>query len=345
MPTILRPIRSPTSRPNGYAVLLLCAIAIIAAILYGLYLVVVHLICCRGKDKKARCVILWGWVIGIGLTAGLCTSLVWFGPHERNLTETDMVHATLGLSPLLCTGVTVQSPDSQFDAYLLPKGPDFLPYPQDYKESRDIFLDSNELVYQGFYLLKGTTVTVKNSLSGQLDVYVVKGKKKVSAWENNKFSSSSFHASIEDGDEYEFEAKDSDEYNFVYINNGVYGCDLSTLFELNRVYYDTSNAVRSCESLDAGSSCDLTYSNVVSSESVVVTIDSADDAGGYATLKTECKRRVWMFVLIFALIPLLLGANGTLIIKYRFRESKNIVSNESHDGYGTLSGQKSTLEA
>ena len=214
---------------NGEANLFVCLLYCAFGIFFILYLVIVHLICCHGKTIKARYAILWGWVIVIGLTTGMCISLVFFGQHEWHMTQAMTLDVTSGVTPEFCSGVTIQSPDMQFNAY--------------------------------------------------------------------------------------FEHRSPLEYNI-------------------------SNAKHSCIYVEPGSFCDLAYSCVVCDEIVMVKIGSVYNAYGHGTLTTECQHRLWMYLIIFGLIPILLGALGTFIIYHIFRESENTLFSELDKDYHTLSDQQ-----
>ena len=219
----------PSVIENGEINLFVCLLCCAFGIFFILYLVIVHFICCYGKTTKARYAILWGWVIVIGLTTGMCIALVIFGPHKWDMTQTMTLSVTLGVTPEFCTGVTIQSPDMQFNAYLLHR---------------------------------------------------------------------------------------------------------------SRLEYNMSNAIQSCKHVKRGSYCGLAYSGVVNDEIVMVKIESVYNAYGHGTLKTECKHRVLMYLLIFGLIPILLGAMGTVIIYYIFRESKSTMLSVFEKDYHTLSDQQ-----
>ena len=162
--------------------------------------------------------------------------------------------------------------------------------------------------YWGFYLLKGTKLEIKNCAYGNhtFDVYIIQGKKNFDAWKRDSYDTSSYkeyYLTFHCPGFFNFYVSETDEYYIVYVNHGS-EASITATFSLNRTVYDTSDSVAWCKNVRY---CDLSYSGKGSDESVVIFVKSAQNEEGDATLNTDCKHRVCVFVLVFFLVPLCVG--------------------------------------
>ena len=284
-------------------------------------------VCCKGQSSKRRYAILWTWIVVIVFIAAMATSLGTYGPRVTEMSESDMREVTSGVSTTFCTDVTIKSIDAQFDAYILHGKPKIRQDRNSYQYNKTMSIPNEKYKYWGYYLLKGTKLEIKNCAydNHTFDVYIIQGKNNFDAWKRNSYDTSSYkeyYLTFHCPGFFNFYVSETDEYYIVYVNHGS-EASITATFSLNRTVYDTSDSVAWCKNVRY---CDLSYSGQVSDESVVIFVKSAQNEEGDATLNTECKHRVWVFVLVFFLVPFCVGAFGTIFIflRSRRRNAQNI---------------------
>ncbi|KAK3097598.1 hypothetical protein FSP39_011281 [Pinctada imbricata] len=280
-------------------------------------------VCCRKQSLKRRIGILWGWIVVIIFVSSMATSLGTYGPHQTEASYSDMINMRSGLSTVFCSDVKITSTDSQFDAYILKDIPRIGTGLKNYITKKSTYVPEDKYEYWGFYLLAGSTVEITSCPEDYtLRFFVVRGKKNFEKWKENNWDYDSYLRKytvdcVVRSSTVFFGVEDTDEHYFIFANYGYQGVSLTATFNLTRTTYDLSNYKQWCRDVRF---CQMSYTEG-SSETLVVFINSTVNSEGDATFKTECVHRAWLFVILFFLLPVIVGLLATFLLYMKYRDT------------------------
>ena len=274
----------------------------------------------QSRHSRIRMIAVWLSLV-FGIT-GLAVSFSTYGSHTVHATPTDMIPITRGISPSFCGGVSFQTGFTA-DFYLLDSKPVLLSNTTKYQLKRNTTIQSNTYEYWGFYLTAGSSVKSKSCQSGYHSVsfYVISSANwndwqrdnYCDCWEKKTSNVPNCDYPVPSND-MRVVASKTDEYYFVFANHDWATTKIQVSFDLQRVQYDISKAVKTCEHAYA---CDLDYSNYDTDQTIVAYIPyQLDKTYDDALIYSECDRRIWVFLMIFLFTPLgIFGLCAALIYR------------------------------
>jgi hypothetical protein len=261
-------------------------------------------------------------------------------------TITDMRKVPKSFSKTFCDGVSITSHNSEFTAYLFDRQP---PQTANLKEvtfRKETRVAYNNYEYWGFYLLSGSVIQVSACPDDSLEFTIIQGKKNFKDFQNGDslYSCSVYSRStncffnIPATFQYTVEA--DEEYYLIFSNRvlGSYGIDVVANFTLKRRLYDVGNSESECSNSLSSSSCDLYFPSGNSNPVIILNVTSSSDMEGDSEIDVVCISRDWVYVMIFFLVPLVLGALGTVFIikKFRKKPRQTATSTQSSSQYSAL---------
>ena len=274
---------------------------------------------CISLKPKTRLKYMWTLIVSFSLIIGLAVGLGTYGKRSMDTSSSDMRQIRSGLSPRFCTGVKVTSSSYPLSVYMLPEKPVIQSKNlTSHSYHKYAALEANTYEYWGFYLLKGSYVTISAcSKDNGIDYYLVKGEHNLHKWQDDNYCSSCFeiHKSTKDcfhgNSTFTHKIYSSDEYYFIWANHLHYRSSVTVTFHLNRATYDLSSAIHSCTD---SHECLLYYSNEESRESVVIAVPDLDIDN--VKIYSTCLRRDGVFIGIFFVMPLGIGICLSAVIYF-----------------------------
>ena len=285
--------------------------------------------CGKNQSRQSRIRMIAVWISLVFGITGLAVSFSAYGSHTVHATPTDMIPITRGVSPSFCTGVSFQTGFTA-DFYLLDSKPVLLSNTTNYQIQRNTTIQSDTYEYWGFYLTEGSSVKIKSCQSGYHSVsfYVISSAhwndwqldNNCDCWERKTTNVPNCGIPVRSTNDMRFVASRTDEYYFVFANHDLASSAIQVSFDLQRVQYDISKAVKTCEHTY---SCDLDYSNYDTDQTIVAYIPyQLDKIHDDALINSKCDRRIWVFLMIFLFTPLVLFGLCVALI-YRICKDPN----------------------
>ncbi|OWF40556.1 uncharacterized protein LOC110463648 [Mizuhopecten yessoensis] len=281
-----------------------------------------YLFCCRSMKRTLRVKLLWGYMMILGLTAGVVTGLVIFGSVDTEMAISDMRVIDQKLSHIFCDSVDIESDDfeSLFDAYFMQDTPKIDPDKREiYNETYSQFVEQNSNVYKQFYLLAGSTVKLTGEVDSFIDLNLISGQDNFNKYIDNGMDC--VECVLDDSGLFDrgqnhikFDIQETGLYFFVFVSR-LADTWMELRFSLRRTVYDTSESLVHC---DYSTSCVFDYDMTQTGTPVVIIHAKNSDKEHYDertfTITTSCVARSWLYVLIFLGIPSLLSIVISVII-------------------------------
>ena len=144
-------------------------------------------------------------------------------------------------------------------------------------------------------------------------MYVIKGSDNFESWRSDTIYCSDYtmdckwYTAICDnywfhGYIYTLTIADTDDYYFAYANNEWVSVNLTVAFGMVRTTYSLTDYEKTCEN-----ATDCTFPlSIGSSETAVFYVPETDSYD--MSVHTKCDTRVWVYILIFCIIPLCVGS-------------------------------------
>lgn len=291
--------------------------------------------CCRGQSFQVRILTLWTWLIAIVLTASLVTLFHVNKAQKVDATVTDMRKVPQTVSDSFCSGATNTSYDSSFTAFLIDgepvvSGNDV----QNVTFRKNTNIAYNNYEYWGFYLLKNSIIEISACPDSVLDFMIVRGEESFNRFKNEDctYSCSVFYKSsscnFNRPDRFHYNVPKDDEYYLIYANSRYilpFPINVAVNFTLEKRIYDLQNSVVECSNSQGSPSCTLPFSSLHSHPSIVLNVTSSSDLEGDSVIKVACISKDWVYVMLFFILPVVVGGLGTLLIvkKYRKKPDSN----------------------
>lgn len=143
-------------------------------------------------------------------------------------------------------------------------------------------------------------------------------------------------------DRFHYKIPGDDEYYLIYANRYIlpFPTNLAVNFTLEKRIYDLQNSVAKCSNSQSSPSCTLQFPSLHSHPSIVLNVTSSSDLEGDAVIKVACISKDWVYIMLFFILPLVVGGLGTLLIvkKYRKKPDSNraMTSTQSSAPFGPL---------
>lgn len=184
-----------------------------------------------------------------------------------------------------------------------------------YQKAVSTVLTGNNYEYWGFYLLENSVTKVSVCPEYGISFYIIKGEKNLDAWKKNALCSNChereyFLYSCSGSPQHvSFKASSSDQYYFLFANDlepGRVSVDIT--FTLNRKMYSLEDSYTVClDSFD----CNVPLS-VYNAESIVFYVPK--DSSFDTSVTIFCHPRVYIYVILCAILPIGCGTVLTIII-------------------------------
>lgn len=224
------------------------------------------------------------------------------------------------ISQLFCNSVTIQS-STYISTYKFDTEPEVSPNLVPFYMSETVSLARDEYQYWGFYLLKGSVITAR--VCTTVNVYQFKGKYTLDKWTNGyktdsveSFLISTSMCRMGRGEStiVNITASQSDYYYFLFVNTEDFdyqGRNVDVDFYIRRRFYNIhSNSSTVVCIRDVECTVQLP---VLSSESIVFYVPSFTRLYDFP-VDITCNRRVYMYVLVFGIVPFFFGMAVTYVI-------------------------------
>ena len=132
---------------------------------------------CISLKPKTKLKYMWTLILSLSLIIGPAVGLGTYGKRSMNTSLSDMRQIRSGLSPRFCTGVKVTSSSYPLSVYMLSDKPVIQSKNLTSRSYHEYAaLEANTYEYWGFYLLKGSYVTISAcSKDNGIDYYFIKG--------------------------------------------------------------------------------------------------------------------------------------------------------------------------
>ncbi|XP_046563744.1 uncharacterized protein LOC124272587 [Haliotis rubra] len=272
------------------------------------------LLCSIHMSRYLRIALLWIYVATAVLTAGLLISIRVLRTNKFQAAPTDMRKVEDHVNNAFCQSLTLNSSDP-FEAYTFDGEPVVDPSKfEQFNTSYYSFMMGRTYAHWGFYLLKGSKAVVVSSGSKLISAFIIKGSSNLQAWIDNKGSCDGCYLAshiTSPAFTYTLNVSQSDDYYFMYYstsNNFIY---LDAYVYITRTLYDVSSATSHCFYRPNDKPCSLDIS--LSPHMNVVYHNGDNGPYGRIDMWSTCKSRVWMYVIVFALIPALMAAGVTIL--------------------------------
>ena len=279
------------------------------------------LLCIKKMSPKTRIVLTWVWITAIALTSGFLVAENYFQDQTLSDSPWDMRQVKRVSTPF-CSSMSIAA-SSNIDVYLLSSSPRIVSdSSRKHVFQASSYIGDGRYEYWGFYLIEGSSVKVRVSSSETLlDFYVIKGKSNLNKWIDNSDCSNCYRNFTEVlvgtyGYSVTFNFSETDQYYFLFANTYYVsaGAFVDVQFFLTRTYYDVTDGLHICTD---STSCKVDLS-IGGSSNIIIQVpkESPDDL----SVTVECDTRVYMYVLIFGMVPMFAGVCISLgIYKYSKR--------------------------
>lgn len=295
-------------------------------------------LCLVKMKPKTRVALTWCYTIVLSCVTG---SLVARYNHSNEFTATPTDMRKIDVSTTFCESVTVKSSFAitTFKFNSEPQiGSDYI----DMQRKVSTSLGRKEFQYWGFYLLKGSVITTR--VCGPVNLYKVVGQQKLDRWIDGYHQDSSdggpiYIKSCTSESLYWFTVNEtvskSDDYYFLFSNPSPpirSVVHVKVNFKIRRKYYSLENNVSKvlCNSKE----CTVPLA-AQSSENVVIYVPERIMPNLDVNVKCYCEPRVYMYVLVFGIIPFLIGTLVTCAI-VKFSKTRSTNTNRSDTDIFTI---------
>ncbi|XP_046563743.1 uncharacterized protein LOC124272584 [Haliotis rubra] len=269
------------------------------------------LLCIRKMSRYLRIALLWIYVATAVLTAGLLISINVLGTNKFQAAPTDMRKVQDHVNNVFCQSLTLNSSDP-FEAYTFDQEPVVdLNRTEEFNTSYKMTIVRNNYEYWGFYLLPGSTLQFNSSniFSIFTKIFVIQGESNLQTWLDGKGDCSGcyiYKHDLQSLDTYAMNSSEADNYFFVFFNDGLFDASSTANFFIKRTLYDVSKATSNCTFVPGKPSCRFDVS--LNPEQSVVFHSSRRARHQSIDMWSSCKARAWMYVIVFALLPMLVAS-------------------------------------
>lgn len=307
--------------------------------------IVCFLLCLTKMKTRTRITLTWFYVIICACVSGGLVAKY----HYRNeltaspgdMRKIDMVSATF------CETVTVKSsaPINIIKFFKTPKIKNLSEVK--YHRVSTSLNNLDEYQYWGFYLLKGSKMTAHVHVCGRAYLYKIVGKDKLDKWiagSDRKSYDGSRVVNECTSDMYsptviEITATESAQYYLLFYNSLLSNEQLTNInvdFMLQRKYYGIFPNVSTIKCL---ASRECTVSLAPESKETVVYYVPDNEGMAEISVISMCKPRVYMYILIFGVLPFLIGSLFTCVI-FKFARKRNRERERRESRIFTVSGNE-----
>ncbi|XP_067670591.1 uncharacterized protein [Haliotis asinina] len=307
------------------------------------------LLCIREMSRYLRIALLWIYVVTAVLTAGLLINIRVLGTNKFQAAPTDMRKVENHVNNFFCESLTLNSTDP-FEAYTFEQEPVVdTNRTEEFNTSYTMTIVSNHYEYWGFYLLPGSTLLFNSSSSYALFtiLFVIQGESNLQTWLDGKGHCSGcyiYKHNLQSLDTYHhtyaMNSTEADNYFFVFFNDGLFDASTTANFFISRTLYDVTKATSNCTFVPDKASCHFDVS--LNPEQSVVFHSSRRARHQSIDMWSSCKARAWMYVIVFALIPILVASAVSLLF-WKFCEDGRTEENQTLVSYEGLEEAVSDL--
>lgn len=266
------------------------------------------LFCFRKMSKSSRVRLTWFWITVLSVGSGLSLAYAKFGSNHLFVSPTDMrIVPDSQISTIFCEAVRLDSSTVSFDSYLIDFGVSLGNQRQLFNVTDTKTIGSTTHTYYSFYLLEGSTLSVKAcTIIDCVIFYVIEGKNNLDRWladdcDECYVYSTTFCNGCDFQFIYKIDIFQTDEY-FVAYKSSYNDATLTTNLYLNRALYDTSHYTQRCMNTFA---CRFDF-DMVHTLDVVYHI-KAQSLDSSTELSVHCEPRIWIFTLFFLVFPIIIG--------------------------------------
>ncbi|XP_067670590.1 uncharacterized protein [Haliotis asinina] len=283
--------------------------------IFGINIVSI-LLCIRKMSRYLRIALLWIYVATAVLTAGLLISITVLGTNKFQAAPTDMRKVEDHVNNAFCQSLTLNSTDP-FEAYTFEQEPVVdTNRTEEFNTSYRMTIFNQNYEYWGFYLLPGSTLRLSSSNSYPIFtmLFVIQGESNLQTWLDGEGDCSGcyiYKHDLQSLDTYAMNSTEADNYFFVFFNDGLYDASTTANFFIRRTLYDVTKATSNCTFVPGKPSCRFDVS--LNPEQSVVFHSSRRARHQSIDMWSSCKARAWMYVIVFALIPILVASAVSLL--------------------------------
>jgi flagellar basal body-associated protein FliL len=290
---------------------------------------------------------LWIWIVAIVLTTSLVTVFTVNKTQKIEATITDMRKVPKSLSGTFCDGASIVSHNSKFTAFLFDGEPSQTADLQEVTFRKKTQITYNNYEYWGFYLLSGSVIQVSACPDSTLEFTIIQGHKNFKEFQNDDCQINcavfrrSTYCNDNKPDTYQYTVTADEEYYLIF-SNGVllpFPTNVVANFTLKKRQYNLGNSDSECSN-DHGHAayCDLLFPSLNYHPVIVLNVTSSSNKEGDADINVYCNSRKWVYVMIFCVVPLVLGALGSalLFMKFRNKPTQTPTSTQSSAPFSPL---------
>ncbi|XP_045201115.2 uncharacterized protein LOC123554825 [Mercenaria mercenaria] len=284
------------------------------------------LFCLTKMKPKSRIILTWFYTVICACVTGSLVARYHYlnklAASPTDMREIDMVSTTF------CESVTVTS-SSPITVYKFYSVPEIGNTYTDFYRRVSTNLERDEYQYWGFYLLKGSIITAR--VCGRAYLYRIVGKDKLNQWIGGSHRDSSdggpiltnyCGSGIYQPIIVNVTATKSEQYYFLFLNTVLINGQRTNVkvdFVLQRKFYMGRNNVSTIVCMES-SNCTVPLS-AQSSETVVFYVPDHVRTDEIQVI-SRCKPRVYMYILVFGILPFLIGTLITCAI-VKFTRKRN----------------------
>jgi len=275
---------------------------------------VAFLLCLVDMKPRTRIVLTWFYVITGGVLGGM---LMWVANDSLSINASPSDEITIApKSPVFCFSLTLDFYRG-LDYYALTKPLQIdTNYTVEFSKDVSSCVSRDTYEYWGFYLLAGSTLSIKfdtSSFYGRpLTFYAIQGEDNFNKWKNDIDCLDCYIAKRQRiSDTADFTITETNQYYFAFANQDMYviPCsNVSVSFRIHRTRYTRANEEPLCLN-----SSDCTVKYPISGSRVVV-VDIPDSATFDSEINVVCRPRLYMYVIVFGICPVLVGGIVTYIL-------------------------------
>ena len=306
--------------------------ACLGYIIYALLCLIAFFFCIPKMTPNTRIVLTWIWVSAASMTTGVLVAN--YGDQSLTDSPWDMRKVDK-LSSWFCSSVSIGS-SSEMNTYLLTWSPPVISAQfRENTETYSSYIEDNSYEYWGFYFIEGSSVDIAVSNEGdESEFLVIKGKSNLDKWKDNSDCTDCYQTSVDFigsyGDIFDFDK--TDQYYFLFANKD-FGSSIDVTFGLKRKYYDVTPGLMYC---DNEKSCAI---DLVIGASFSIIIEAPKDSPNDIDVTVTCRPRAYLYVLVFGMVPALIGIGVSLgIYKYSKRGQTATSQTDSSDSRSRILG-------
>ena len=306
-------------------------------------------ICCYKTTLEARIYILWVWLVIVSATAGCLLKFNVFAQTEFAVSPTDSRIVTRPGSGLFCQNSIFQSNlDFRVSVFSSPPNVDSTSSRSTtFTATVSDSITPNGYVYWGFYLLEGSTVSVRPCPESGAPLfnsnqYIIKGKRNLERMMQDKCEGSpcflhvkyqlSMCNSWTKNNVFNYTFNDSDDYYFFYAGGA--SRFIKVDFHLRRTNFDYSHVIESYN-CSAFKDCIIP---IPPTPAAALVYQAPNTTNFDINLTVDYGPRVLMYVVLFFFTPLMIGLFISCIMYIKCKKS---TSNRSSAASNQQQGQRS----